>query len=320
MGMGATRYPVVLAVLLWAEAATASERLPLVALDGPGVRRLCDVLRPDSQVEFPGNEVQRGRARLEHRRRRAAALERYYSASVPTPGFSFREYEAGEQHLAIEVRRPFALGDNVELGLPVTEDEPELVATVAPPAAEAIARLRQKGKLALRLGFKLEAQGQGEDVCVRGTARRIKLRIDPLFFELVEGARSRYRGELPAYAEALRATVPVVGPRVKVERPSVSAGEPSRELMTALVALEAGLLPCYQHGLESNARLRGALVVGFSVDGAGKVGGARSEINSLGDEHVAACVLERLKVRRFPKAARSFGRISVPIYFSAADD
>ncbi|HEY3359537.1 MAG TPA: AgmX/PglI C-terminal domain-containing protein [Polyangia bacterium] len=311
---------VVLALVLAAGPAGAAERLPVVPLEAAGLRRLCEVVRPDSQVHFTGDEVQRGKAREEHRRRRAAALEKFYAVTVPAGGFTFREYDVADQRLPIEARRGFVVSDAAELVIPPGEDDPpELVVTAAPPLAEQLVRLRVKNKLALRLTFKLDPGASG-DPCGRGAARRARVGIDPLAFELLETGRAAalFRGELPGYQEAVYATVPVKGPRVRLAKPSITGNLPPADVSAGLHGLEAGLLPCYQRGLESNARLRGALVVGVKLEG-GRVVQAHSEINSLGDDAVVGCVVERVKTQRFPKL-KGGGRISVPIYFSAEDD
>ena len=101
---------------------------------------------------------------------------------------------------------------------------------------------------------------------------------------------------------------------------TTTPGEPPVELGAALRRFEPDLLACYRRGLEQNPRLRGALVVGFALDGAGKVSSPRSEINSLGDEGVVRCVMERVRTARLPRPSRAGQRVSLPIYFSSADD
>lgn len=308
-----------LAALLVAGTATGAERLPVVPLDGPGLRRLCDVVRPDSQVAFPGNEVQRGKAREEHKRRREAALEKFYQVTVPAAGFAFREYEVTEQHLAVEARRPLAVAETVEVNIPPGDEEPpELVASLPPAQAEQVVRLRIKGKLGLRLTFRLEADASG-DPCSRVVAKRVRVGIDALAFELVEtGKAVLYRGELPGYQEAVYATVPVKGPRVKLGKPTVTGGMSAADLAAGFKLLEPGLLACYRRGLEQNARLRGALVVGFRVEG-GRVTHAQSEINSLGEDAVVRCAVDRVRAQRFA-AGRGGARVSLPVYFGSEED
>jgi hypothetical protein len=308
--------------LLGAAVAVGAERLPVVPLDGPGLRRVCETVKPDSQVKFTGNEVERGKARAEHKKRRAAALERYYLVTVPSLGFSFREYDVSEKKLTLETRKVLPLGDGVELAFAGGDEEPEIAAALGPQPAEHAVLARGKGKLGLRLTFRLDP-GQGGDPCTRYPARKaVKVTLDPLAFELVEmvkDERMLYRGELPGYAEALQASVPVKGPKVRVGKASVAQGQAPPPLVAALRGLEPGLLRCYRQGLENNARLRGAIVVGFKLDAGGHVTQASTEINSLGDDDVTACTLAAVRAHRFGKGIRP-GRVSVPVYFQSQDD
>jgi hypothetical protein len=309
-------------LLLAAATAVGAERLPVVPLDAPGLKRVCEAVRPDGQVKFTGNEVERGKARAEHRKRRAAALERFYQVTVPSIGFSFREYDVTERKLTLETRKALALGDGVELAFLGGDDEPEIAAALAPQPAENVVLLRGKGKLGLRLTFKLDP-GQVGDPCTRIATRKVvKVLIDALAFELVEAAKVDkvlFRGELPGYADAVQGSVPVKGPKVRLGKPSVGQGEPPAPLVAGLRALEPALLQCYRQGLENNARLRGALVVGFRLDAGGRVTHASAEINSLGDDDVTACAVARVKAHRFAKGVRP-GRVSVPVYFQSQDD
>ena len=311
-----------LGVLLSQAVAAGAERLPVVPLDGPGLRRICEIVRPDGQVKFTGNEVERGKARSEYRKRRAATLERFYLVTVPSNGFSFREYDVAEKRLTLDTRKLMAVGEGVDLAFAGGDDEPEIAAAVEPQPAESIVLLRGKGKLGLRLSFKLDP-GQAGDPCTRSPTRKsIKVAIDPLAFELVEAGKvekMHYRGELPGYTDALQGSVPVKGARVRFGKPSVGQGEPSAPLIAALRGLEPGLLQCYRVGLENNARLRGALVVGFKLDAGGRVVQASAEINSLGDDQVTACAVAHVRAHRFARGVRP-GRVSVPVYFQSQDD
>ncbi|MBI5482515.1 MAG: AgmX/PglI C-terminal domain-containing protein [Deltaproteobacteria bacterium] len=307
---------------LLAAATAGAERLPVVPLDGPGLKRVCETVRPDGQVKFTGNEVERGKARAEYRKRRVAALERFYLVTVPSIGFSFREYDVSEKKLTLETRKVLPLADGVELAFAAGDDEPEIAAALGPQPAEQVVLLRGKGKLGLRLTFRLDP-GQAGDPCTRSPTRKVvKAAVDPLAFELVELAKvekTLYRGELPGYTEALQGSVPVKGPKVRLGKPSAGQGEPPAPLIAALRGLEPALLQCYRQGLENNARLRGAIVVGFKLDAGGRVTHASAEINSLGDDEVTACAVARVRAHRFARGVKP-GRVSVPVYFQSQDD
>ena len=61
---------------------------------------------------------------------------------------------------------------------------------------------------------------------------------------------------------------------------------------------------CYERALKSAPDLRGRLVVSFTIEADGTVEGAVVELDQLGVEPVAACVLDSVADLRFPASSR----------------
>jgi hypothetical protein len=273
------------------------------------LRRVCDAVRTEGSVRFDGDEVERGRARAEFKRRRDQVLAAVYTADIPAAGFTFGEYEYTDRRLPLDFNRPFRPAEGADL-LPRAEEDLEF--QLPPDQAQSIVRARSAGRLKLRVAFRIATSAELPDPCVRlGGGRTLRVRIDPLAFDLLspEG-RALGHVESARYKEAIAELTPVARPRVQVAK-TAEIAEP------ALVkALESQLLGCYKAGLAKNARLRGSLVVGVGVDKEGRVESARPEIDAIGDESVVGCTMERFKAQRFPRGRPHY---SVPIYFQGTD-
>jgi len=298
-------------ILALAPASARAADPPLERLgDAAAFRRVCDATRTEGSVQFEGDEVQRGKARAEYRRRRDEVLANVYTAEVPASGFGFGEYEYSDKKLPLDLARPLRPTEGAEL-TPRAGSEEDLEFQVAPEAAQGIVRARATGKLRLRVTFRLATTAELADPCVRlGGGRSLKIRIDPLAFDLLpaDATRALARAESPRYHDAISELMPVAQPRVRIR---VSKTD---DLSDAAVvkALESSLLPCYKTGLQRNARLRGSLVVGVALDREGRVEWARPEIDAVGDDAVVGCTMERFKAQRFP---RTKPHLSVPVFF-----
>src|SRR5690349_121237 len=73
--------------------------------DMAGYRRVCDAVRTEASVQFDGDEVQRGKARAEWRRRRDDVLGGVYTTEITAQGFSFGEYEYEQRRLPLDLGR-----------------------------------------------------------------------------------------------------------------------------------------------------------------------------------------------------------------------
>jgi hypothetical protein len=272
--------------------------------EAQGLRRLCDAVRTEGSVRFEGDEVQRGRARAEHKRRRDDVLASVYAVEISSGGFSFAEYDFEGKQLGIDGGRGLRPFDAVEL-VPGTLDD-ELAFALDPDAAQAAARARAAGKARLKVWLRFRQSPELADPCVRlAGGRSLKIRVDLLALELTgEGGSALARSESPRYKEALAEVSPVATPRVQIGKTELDAAGQH--------ALEAALLPCYKAALAKSPRLRGSLVVALSLDGAGRPESARAEIDATGDAGLVACAIEHVKGHHF---ARKGGRLSLPITF-----
>src|SRR5215831_21348447 len=103
--------------------------------DMAAYRRVCDAVRTEASVQFEGDEVQRGKARAEWRRRRDDVLASVYSADILAQGFSFGEYEYELKKLPLDLARSLRPVDGAELTPRAGSDE-DLSFQVAPEVAQ----------------------------------------------------------------------------------------------------------------------------------------------------------------------------------------
>jgi hypothetical protein len=295
---------------LWAPAAQAAEpELPRLT-DAGGYKRTCDAVRTESSVRFEGDEVERGRARAEFKRKRDQVLAGVYVAELPSNGFVFGEYDFDSKKLPVDLAKPLRALDGIDL-LPIANDD-DMDFALSPESAKAVVQQRAAGKLKLRVTFRLAASAELADPCVRiGGGRTLRLRVEALALELVGAdGRALSRVESSKYRDAIADFLPVAKPRVQVPK-TTELTDPA-----FLKALEHDLLGCYKQGLSKNARLRGSLVVGIALDKEGRVESARPEIDAIGDDALVGCTVEHVKTQRFPKGKP---HLSVPVYFKESD-
>lgn len=75
---------------------------------------------------------------------------------------------------------------------------------------------------------------------------------------------------------------------------------------------------CYERSLQRKPDLYGKLVLEWDIEEKGKVGRAVVKSNSLGDDEVAQCILNRIRSLRFPDPpADTTARVSYPFVFSS---
>jgi hypothetical protein len=282
--------------------------------DAAGFRRMCEAARIEGSVRFEGDEVQRGKARAEFKRRREDVLASVYETDVPPGGFSFGEYDYEQKRLPIDLARGLRPTDGVDLTQAPQPDD-DLEFGLAPEAAQAAVRRRASGGVHLHVSFRLRQSAELADPCVRlAGGRSLKVRVDPLALELVPdgGGAPLARVESNRYREALAEVSPVAKPHVQIKTPDLSE-KTDKALLTTL---EGTLLGCYRSGLSKNARLRGSLVVGLALDKDGRAESARPEIDAIGDPTVVSCAVEKLRGQRFP---RKGGHLSLPVFFQGGE-
>jgi hypothetical protein len=290
-------------------ARAAEPELPRLG-DLSAFRRVCDAVRTEGAVRFEGDEVERGRARAEFKRKRDQVLSGVYVADVPGAGFAFGEYDYESHRLPVDLSRPLRAVEGGDL-LPVhTEDELEF--SLAPDQAHEIVKARSAGKLKLRVSFRLAPSAELGDPCVRlGGGRTLRMRVEALALDLVpDEGRARARIESSRFREAVADFLPVSKPRVQIGK----TGDLTE--VALLKALEMQLLGCYKASLAKNARLRGSLVMGMELDREGRVEAAHPEIDAISDETIVGCAAEKLKAQRFPKGKP---HLSLTLFFKESD-
>jgi hypothetical protein len=277
--------------------------------DAAAFKRICDAVRTEGSVRFEGDEVERGRARADFKRRRDQVLAGVYINEVPSNGFGFGEYDFDSKKLPVDLAKPLRTIDGVDLLPLASEDDMDFA--LAPDTAKSIVQMRASGKLKLRVTFRLAATAELADPCVRIGGGRMRMRIDPLAIDLVgSDGRALSRVESPRYRDAIADFLPVAKPHVQVPK-TTEVTDPA-----LLKAIEHELLACYKQGLTKNARLRGSLVVGVDLDKEGRVSAAHKEIDAIGDDSVVGCTLDHFKSQRFPKGKP---HLSVSVYFKESD-
>jgi hypothetical protein len=280
---------------------------------------LCQALRDENTIDFPGNPVERARASAAHLERRQTAQASSYVTAIPANGFSFRTYQMGERRLVLDTDRSLVLGDGAELFVPSKEPPPGF--QLAPDFADQLLSDRSAGRLALRLVFRPARSQLRSDGCLwLGGGRIVKMEIDILASALL-GAEGQVvaRSDTGEYGDPAGG-LPVRSPKVSVRKPRGADGKDlSAELASALAPLAAAAEPCYHRVLLVRPALRGTLVLAFRVGTGGKVEEARVEMSSLADDAVSTCVVAAARKTSLPGIGHG-QHLSVPLQFASADD
>jgi hypothetical protein len=317
---------VVLAAVLAAPVVEARER---ALASGRDVCVVCWAARPAERMNFTGDAVRRGQARARHDEERLRALETVYKVEVPAAAYGFREYEPDEGILAIDTRHNFRLfGGRVDLYATSNEGiEFELAADQAATHVSAHRAGRQK----LRLGFLLAFDDPDSDPCLIRPAASFTVRADLAYAELVDaGGRVVARmtterldevvpdaGEIDAPGAAQ--SPPPAG-QVTVTPPTITGDPRRRGAIDQWVSTEGGaaigalLEPCRVVGARSG-RVVGSLAIAMDVEASGAPANLRVEVDSMSNEVLSACVLEKLGTLRLP-SGRSRVQMTLPLLFA----
>jgi len=280
-----------------------------------GLARLCESLRDENSMAFPGNAVAQAQEREAHTRRRQDAERRRYVAIVPAQGFALANYELVERRLVLDTSRGFRLAENAEL---LTNLETGAIGfRLAPEAADHVLVERAAGKLFLRVMFRPTYSKMRQQACLwisGGSVVKMEIELEAVSLLAPDGSRLAQGDNSPG----TDLDAPVTRPQVVVRRPrSATGGDVPDTLARASAELGPLLLPCYRKALEMRPSLRGTLVLGIKIGPDGSVEESRMELSSLGDEPLAACAAA--KVAR-AKLAAGLGRMSVTVVFGSKDD
>ena len=280
-----------------------------------GLARLCENLREESSMAFPGNVVAQAQEREAHARRRQDAEHRLYVAIVPSQGFALANYDLSERRLVLDTGRGFRLGENAEL---LTNLETGAIGfRLAPEAADHALVERAAGKLFLRVVFRPTYSNMRRQACLwisGGGVVKMEIDLEAVALIAPDGSRLAQGDNSPS----TDLDAPVTKPQIVIRRPrSATGGDVPEALAKASAEIGPLLLPCYQKALERRPSLRGTLVLGIKLGPDGSVEESRMELSSLGDEFLAVCAAGKVG-----KAKLTAGpaRMSVTVVFGSKDD
>jgi hypothetical protein len=284
-----------------------------------GLTRLCESMRDEASMTFPGNAIEQARAYEAHAQRRQAALGGRYVTVVPALGYTFRSYELGERRLVLDTNRSFVLGEGAELFVASQELTPGFA--LSPDFAERILARQADGKVALRLIFRPASSPLRKDACSwLGGGRFVKLGVEVVATALVglDGSVLA-RSDTGDYADSSLAG-PVRSPKVAVRKPRTAEGKdlPAGQAAAFRVLAEKAQ-PCYERVLLVRPALRGTLVLGIRIGAGGRVEAPHVEMSSLGDDTLTGCVSSGA-VKATIAGTSGGQRFSVPLQFGSAED
>lgn len=315
-----------LGVALAAPAAAARERALASVRD---VCVVCWAARPAERMSFAGDAVVRGQARARHDEARLRALETVYKVEVPAAAYGFGEYDPDEGILAVDTRRNFRLFDG-RVELYATGNEGVAFELAADRAAALVAGHRG-GRQKLRLGFLIAFDEPESEPCLIRPAGSFTVRADLAYAELVD-AGGRVVARMTT--ERLDEVVPDAGDldtpgagqspppagQVTVTPPTITGDPRRRGAIDQWVssegsgAIAALLEPCRVLGARSG-RVVGSLAIAMDVEASGAPANLRVEVDSMSNEALSACVLEKLGTLRLP-AGRSRVQMTLPLLFT----
>lgn len=290
------------------------------SVDGPeGLVSLCELLRDEASLNFPGNAVEQARAFEAQAQARQATIAANYVTVIPAAGFSFRGYDLGERRLTLDTARNLVLGDGAELFLPSHDPAPAFV--LSPDSADHILAQRAAGKVGLRLIFRPLASEMRRDACMwLSGGHVVKMEIEVIGSALVASDGTVLsRGDTGEYADS-STVAPVRSPRVAVRKARAADGqEVPASMGSALATLAERAKPCYERALSARPALRGTLVLAIRIGGGGKVETPHVEMSSLGDDALATCVTTNAGKASIAGASPG-QRFSVPLQFGSTEE
>ena len=328
--------------------AAVPDRGDATSVNGPeGLVRLCESLRDETSLTFPGSAVEQARAFEAHAHRRQTALAGRYVTVVPAVGFAFRGYDLGERRLQLDTERSLVLGDGAELFVPSREPAPGFVLgpegnpsglmawpgkvlctgdatldlVLGPELADRVLAQRAEGKAGLRLIFRPTFSQLRKESCVwLGGGRVVKLEIEVVAAALVAPDGSVLaRADGGEYGDASLGT-PVRSPKVTIRKPrTIDGKDPPAGLAAALGVLAERARPCYERVLLVRPALRGTIVLGVTIGPGGRVETPHIEMSSLADDAVTNCVAKGA-AKATIAGATAGQRFSVPLLFGSAED
>jgi hypothetical protein len=281
--------------------------------------RLCKLLRAEEEPAENSSVVDQERAFETRARERQRALAERYVALVSAEGYWFRGYDRDARRLVLDPGRALILGDGGEL-LPLAQD-PFPGFAVGAAFADRLLERKAAGRLSLRVLFRIAGSPLRQDACAWISGGRfVRMEIEVLATALLaEDGTVLARGDTGEYAEGSLVT-PVRTPTLIPQKGRTAEG---RELpapaQAGLAKLAEKALPCYRAALREQPGLRGTLVLGLRVGGAGQVESPVAEMSSLGNDPLVRCTLAKAAQLRLPEVPAGT-RLSLPLRFADRDD
>lgn len=270
---------------------SASGEVPLTKDDQ--AKELCAALR-GSGGAFDGDPAEVAAARIAADDKRATALRHTYRLEVPSKGFAFGRYRAGENLLELDGDRPLrALAGALSLDLEGIDD---VAFAARPEQVSQWSKDKKAGALKLVAVFRPD----GERCAGSAAAKAFRLGGRALSWQIVDGEQ--------VVAAANEAGEPVGGAAgslaVRVESVSLDSdpAAPSDEGRERLSAAQRSLEKC-----AAGAPRGGSLVVTFAVQ-AGRVREPQVIMDALHDDGVSRCVSRALSGASLVGAAGANGR------------
>jgi hypothetical protein len=123
-------------------------------------------------------------------------------------------------------------------------------------------------------------------------------------------------GTAPTPAAAPKPATPAASVRAQLEELSIKGGSVSpKSFSAALDQTHTRLEQCYQQTLEHKPRLKGSLVVGFTVKENGRAAHAKNIGGTLKDQTLIRCSLEAVEATRFPKPHKQAAKVTIPFQY-----
>lgn len=234
---------------------------------------------------------------------RAALLTEPHEATIAATDFSFAEFDPVAEVVRVQLSAGLPVNGTM-LRLEFADDTP-IEFAAGPDEAARWEELRVVDGLELRVVFALDLpEGARTEVCRQDAeADALVVGVVPVRAELVDVLTDAVLGSTRTTFERAAAIrwdadvdgdTPGLHPEAALTSLDVVGGDAIEDLDLEMLryAAETVLLECYVRGLESNAQLRGALVLEFDVGGLESVVAPEVAIDALGSREVAACAVD----------------------------
>jgi len=343
---GPASLPLVVLFAVLAAPATAGE-----LADPSAVRSFCDLADPAppvvsvSTVADPGSEAvlegsgaavdgvlvhgdaawADGVAARDRAHARARVLLQAHVVDVVASSFAFDPWDEALGVLSVDVTDGIPLhGGAWSLGLEGTD---RVAFAVDEETAEDLVALRRMGSLSMRVVFEVATAADPDaSWCLEGDDGSVTIAARLVSAEIVEPLTDRVRARATTdrfdagrvrYGVEPCGTVDVAEPVAEVARVRVSSEDGVAGEIAPLVQLylEAHLSDCYVRHLAANARLQGAMTLGFRIDDAGHSADAEVLIDAVDSPDLTRCVMTAIDGLDLPGDGAAASDVQLTVTF-----